>query len=646
MQDFLNTNPNDEIDLKKLFITLWTYKFFIASTCALGIILGGYIALNMNKKFTSVAVFKLDQANSGNISIGDELGAIASLAGIKTNQPGTLPIDQIMGRVFIQNLDKKVDFLTDPYFNTYNPNSLDPVWKSLIKRIIGWKKTSKNPQEAIWQNILTTYSKNILLRATENNSIEIIVTHSKALRAAEIANIIMEEIIYDTRQKRNAEQDEQLSYLSETLAQALSDLETSQSKLKEFTMKNSALPLESFAAGSLQLELLREQLNRTTELHKAVSALSLILINERTDRSNYLSLRQKFPIVDQVEFRRVMGQNEIISSWSWPETSTVNAVLDTLSERINRLQSQINTSEIAAKRSGLALKTYAKLQREAKISEATYTVLIEQVKAQSMIAGYRPNKTEVYEYAAPSVNPSAPNRNLIIAFGAIIGLLLGALLALIIAHLRGVYCSKNYLIAEVQARYMINVKTLMLLRNKSLKDVNTILKRKPQAALRDMAVGINKSGAAQVIITSSRAKMSGNDVAQALASYMQSEKISIAIINFSSSTKNQNIDTERLSIGSFVVTESIGNVSILETGRDMVAMELLSQRNFLKDTKSLNSTFDLVFLCADNRNAISLLSALEGQPAFHIIVTRTKSTKSTTLAQMRSLLPIQGLLHD
>ena len=86
MQDTFNTNPNDEIDLKKLFITLWTYKFFIAGTCALGIVLGGYIALNMNKKFTSVAVFKLDQANSSTLSLSDELGTIANLAGIKTNK--------------------------------------------------------------------------------------------------------------------------------------------------------------------------------------------------------------------------------------------------------------------------------------------------------------------------------------------------------------------------------------------------------------------------------------------------------------------------------------------------------------------------------------------------------------------------------
>jgi hypothetical protein len=75
-------------------------------------------------------------------------------------------------------------------------------------------------------------------------------------------------------------------------------------------------------------------------------------------------------------------------------------------------------------------------------------------------------------------------------------------------------------------------------------------------------------------------------------------------------------------------------------------MELLSQRDFYNNIKSINSTFDLVFLSADDGDAISLLRALEGQKTFHITLARTKKTKSATIAQMRALLPIQGLLYD
>jgi len=161
-----------------------------------------------------------------------------------------------------------------------------------------------------------------------------------------------------------------------------------------------------------------------------------------------------------------------------------------------------------------------------------------------------------------------------------------------------------------------------------------------------MAVEIHKSAATQVVVTSSRARMTSNDIARALASYMQSKSMKIAVIDFSSSAKKLDIDNERLSVGSFVVVESAGYISVLRPGVDLVAMELLKLRDFCEKIQSLNSTFDLVFLCADNEDAISLLGALEGQKMFHITIARTKKTKSASLMHMRSLLPIQGLLYD
>ena len=122
MQDVSNSDTDDEIDLRELFITLWAYKLFIAGACALGIFLGGYYALNADKEFTSTAIFKIDESKSGGISLGGELGALASLAGF-----GGEIADQfcqqtmVTGRIFIEKLDAKLDFQADPYFNTYDP---------------------------------------------------------------------------------------------------------------------------------------------------------------------------------------------------------------------------------------------------------------------------------------------------------------------------------------------------------------------------------------------------------------------------------------------------------------------------------------------------------------------------------------------
>ena len=263
-----------------------------------------------------------------------------------------------------------------------------------------------------------------------------------------------------------------------------------------------------------------------------------------------------------------------------------------------------------------------------------------------MASGYRPDRTEVYEYASPSISPSAPKRSLILVLGAVLGLFVGTVLSLALALRRDVYYSKNSLIAGAQAGITASVSALLPVRNKSLNDLNTMLIKKPRPVLRDVAVEIHKSSAKQVVVTASRTKLTGNDVARALASYMQSDSVKVAVVDFSSRAKKLGIDLERLSVGSFVVAESAGNISILRPDNDLAAIELLSQRSFWKNIQSLNSTFDLVLLCADNSDAISLLSALEGQKMFHITIAKTKKTKSATLIHMRSLLPIQGLLYD
>ena len=645
MQDSDYSNSRDEIDLREFFVTLWAYKFFICGVCILGIFCGGYYALNADKVYTSSAIFKFQSDDTNQIPRFGQMETFANLFGVAGGSKTSISVDQVMGRIFIQNVDRKLNFQTDPYFNTYDPNYVDPTWKALIKKIIGFKKIHINSKEATWQSIITNYSKNIKLEITQDNSIKIIVTHEDAARAAEIANIIMNEIITTAKKKHDAAQDKHLSYLSTTLAQALNELEMAQSNLKEFALENSALPLESFAAGSLQLDALREQLERTTNLHKAVTALYIILQNKATDQNSYLKLRQSFPIVDQVEFRRVLGQNEIISSWNWPEISSVEAVIDTLLDRKNRLQSQVDASQKDAERSGLALATFARLEREADIAEATYTILIEQVKAQSMLVGYRPDQSEVYEYASPSINASAPRRSLILALGAVLGLFLGIAISAVLARLRDVYYSKNSMISDAQARYISSVRTLIPFQGKSLKDINTMIVRNQNSVLRGLAMEIHKSNEKQVVISSSRAKILSSSLGKSLAIYMSSDNLKIALMNFSSHVEKIRTHDKGLSLGSFIVEENFGQVSVLKPFENLASIDLLSQKDFIKKTLSLNSTFDLVFLCADNDNAISLLSALEGQKSFHIAILKAKKTKSATISRMRALLPIKGLVY-
>lgn len=248
MQNPIDKNIDDEIDYSELFRVLWAHKLFIAITAALGVFCGVYYVSNAEKEYSSVAVFKLDSGASSAFSLPAGLGPLARLGGISTsNQPDYLTAEKINGRIFIKAMNKKLNFEADPYYNTHTPYAVEPFWKSLIKSAIGWENPSVSEQEAIWQGIVSNFSDSVSFDEGSAGSVTLKVTHENALRAAEIANTIMDEMISNLRDQKRGEIEKKLSYLSSTLAEALSTMERSQSKLKEFALQNSALPMQSFS---------------------------------------------------------------------------------------------------------------------------------------------------------------------------------------------------------------------------------------------------------------------------------------------------------------------------------------------------------------------------------------------------------------
>jgi uncharacterized protein involved in exopolysaccharide biosynthesis len=645
MSKIQNIDSNSEINLKELFLILWAYKLFIIFLTIVGIFFGTYKALNTDKHYTSTAIFKPHQDKLRPQSF-DGVAALIGMAGLGTTSSSTISIERQKRRNFIEYLDKKLNFKNDKFFNNYDPNNTEPPWKKTIKKLIGLETVISDPEEIIWQGIINVYQKYVEIKSELDGSIKIIVTHEDATKASEIANFIMHTMIGQQQLKNDTDQDDQLNYLSKTLANALADLESAQSELKTFALENSALPLETFAAGSIKLNSLREQYSRTVEIYEAVSQLNLIMDNKKLTDNDYFLLRDGYPIVDQVEFRRVLGLNEIISNWDWPNKKSVEAILKTLFERKKSLQSRINTSQLNAERSSEVLELYGKLRRKEKISEATYTILIEQVKAASLVSGFRPDNALVYEYAAPSISPSAPNRSLMMMIGAILGAFGGCTFSLLIGRSRGVFYSKESLITASEAFYNVSIRSLMPLRKKSFSFIKNKLVNNPQAILRDLALEINKNKSKYIAFTSLNTKMKAIDVARALSVYMKSDYTKIAIINFSQNNKKTTLTTGFRAIGSFNVDEDEENISILYVNNSAPPLDLFSMGNFEENWKSIDKNFEYIFMCADNDEAITLVRAIRDLNVYHILLAKTKLTKSSMLSKICTIIPIQGLLHD
>ena len=105
-----------------------------------------------------------------------------------------------------------------------------------------------------------------------------------------------------------------------------------------------------------------------------------------------------------------MGMSETISAWSWPTLNTIESVSETLSDRISRLNVEIANIEDTAISYAASAEDQAKFFRDAKIAEATFTVLTEQVKSQTLVAGFKPETFTVFAYATPPLAPSSPKK--------------------------------------------------------------------------------------------------------------------------------------------------------------------------------------------------------------------------------------------
>jgi uncharacterized protein involved in exopolysaccharide biosynthesis len=637
----------NEMDFRAFFKLIWVYKFLILFTCVFTIFLGGFYIGSVKNKYTSISSFKMNQEKINASNGSPDLTLITAIAGVGFSEEKFISLEMFFGRVFVQKLNEKIDLYGDPFFNSYNIKSNDPYWKEIIKRLIRKQSTDYDVEELKWNAILASFRKNVKLVESDGGEIKIYSTHSDANRAADIANIIMTTLLEDQKIAIDGERRSQLDYLTSTLASALTDLELSQERLKKFTIDNSSVPLEVFGASSVFLEKKREDLIVSNDLLNAVRELNLILKNNSmVTKNDYIILQKKYPIIDQLDFRRIMGISENISSWTWPKKKSALKVGKTLEDRVKMLRSEIELAEKNTERYGKNLETFSNLKRNVSIAEATYTVLIEQVKAQSVAAGFVLDNSLVYEFARPPNSASTPNPKHILLISAFVGLIIGIALAIILYMQRKVYISTETIISDVMPQFACKMDSLKFMQKSKLIILRNKIPKKYLPKLRDLAVEINKSTSPVVVFTSTHHSRRSINLARLLASYMQSIDTKIAIINFSQKQRPENLQETTPENASYYQYEKHENLSILIPKYEQGPLEFLSKIEFSKSIKSLVSSYDLVFMCAGELDSVSLLRSLQGQKAFHIVNAKVLKTKYKDLEQMSSHLTIQGLIHD
>ena len=645
----MSQNPNfedGEFDLGELLAALWAHKFLVILVTGLSIILAGYYVINAEKKFTARAIFQISQSNPGsNFSFPKDMGALASIAGIKT-AGGSSSLESLLervdGREFILNFNNKHSIDQDPYFNTYNPDHEDPTWKATLKKLIGWQKSQREKNAIFEHNIVVNYRKNIgFSKAKKSDTITISVTHVDPLKAANYANNIMEEVKLLVETDSVEAQKSQMNYLSETLADALLEMETAEKNLKNYALENSALAEEIFISDSLKLDQIRMEKRKVIEISRLLTVIESLVKTGNLDRSSYESLQSNHPLVADIDFRRIMGMSETVSAWSWPKIKTIEAVSATLKDKSKRLEMEIKNIEDDAKLYATSAEDLGKFKREAKIAEATYIVLIEQVKSQSLAAGFQPETFKVFEFATPPLSASSPQIKQVLAIGTVLGIFIGIVLALINAQRRGVYNTRSAMIFDANAGLALRSKSIRRLSRKSISDIISHVSRNRIMILDEAAVKLSNEKVVYVI--NSGGRPSASDAARLLATQSAQSGRSVVLCDTTGQSAKYIKESASTTGSEFSIFGAGENISLLTNLNDSY---FFTSQKFNTTVKELTERFDQVFVCSNNSNAQLGLMALKEFPYATVLVAGLRRTKKIDIKNIKTKHPIDLLFYE
>lgn len=635
----MNSHPppdDDEIDLRELMASIFSGWKTVLASVSIGAMLSAGYAVIADPVFQAEAIFEL-KASGGGPRIPAEYAGLASMAGISVGGDKSEGVfDRLVGRDFILRLAADLDLAEDEFFNPTGP--ISPMSLTGLKLALGFL-TEADIRSDVDNKVVETYLRAVKVTETKNGSIEVTVSHEDPERAARVANGIVARVVAELAEEEKREQREQLSYLSDQLADALTQMEASKKAVAEFALANSLASPTAFATRSELMFNLREDLRRARDMATAVAELTATMNSVAAPGpSDYLDLQRRVPIIDDVDFRRLIGVPEALDAFAWPPRERLGDFRSTLSDRIARIERSIEELRQEAELYASSTERLAALQREATVAEATYNVLIEQVKAQSLVTGYQGEMARFYQSATPPERPSSPRRSLILALGGVLGLFVGAGLVLLSALRSGRLYTVGAIADEAGAGLVLRDVTLPGLRKGSLRPSD--MSAAAQTALTDLLVDQSSSSAKATLVTATAPGLSALRVALGLALGRRELGGRVAILSLGEAPPlswPESGQTTSDGVASGVECRDFGGVDILFARDGVSSLQLLTAEDLHRLLSPEDRRYDAVIVAADERHAASAARAFARHSPYGVTVARPGATLRRLLEAIRSI---------
>jgi uncharacterized protein involved in exopolysaccharide biosynthesis len=233
-----NPYPDDEIDLKELFMVLWGGKWLISAVTGLAAAISVVVALSLPNIYTASALLAPAESSGGGLSgLMKQYGGLASLAGVslpggEEGSRAQLGMQLMKSRAFIGDFVERRDILPELMAVeswdagsgniVFDPASYDDASKTWVRDVEPPKSPVPSAQEAhkAFSEILG------VSQDKQTSYVTVSIDHQSPVIAAQWVNWLVEDVNTAVRAQDVSEAQKSIEYLKQQVANtSLADLQ-------------------------------------------------------------------------------------------------------------------------------------------------------------------------------------------------------------------------------------------------------------------------------------------------------------------------------------------------------------------------------------------------------------------------------------
>lgn len=431
------TAGSDDIDVSKIFRTLWRGKFFIVLCALIMSGLGIYYAfVAATPIYTATSVVALESRQE---QVVDLESVVSGLSGDQTTV--NTQVEVLRSRGLIEKLAVDLNLAEDPEFNVTltppSPFSVGEVVRYVTelitqKPVIEEELTERMILDSVIDMLL---EKITVMNVRQSYVFAITVETESAEKSALVANTLAELYILDQLETKFEATEQATVWLTDRVGNLQINLEQAEAAVKDFNANTDLVSPEALTLLNRQIKELRDRLGEAKETRAAaqlrVRELELALITQdlvqMTQAAEDRGLNQLYtrikddPDADRstfdIRFAQILERAKLEESRAADQIVTLENTIQDQREQI-RLQS-------------IDLVELRQLEREAEASMLIYEYFLSRLKETSVQQGIQQADARILSKAVVPLTPSAPRKTIIVALCLILGTLLGSGLVLL-----------------------------------------------------------------------------------------------------------------------------------------------------------------------------------------------------------------------